>query len=83
MGSLASAGGSTGANAANVACLVSGEDGCPSSKTMLGGLGANTWSSSTTLPEAAGAGGSTLACQGGNGGLVIITYESPTSTCSL
>jgi alpha-tubulin suppressor-like RCC1 family protein len=36
------------------------------------GLGANTWSTATTLPAAAGAGSS----GGGNAGLVILTYSA-------
>jgi hypothetical protein len=67
--SLPSAGGSNGASANNVA-------------TSIGGLGASTWASSTTLPAAAGAGGSTDG-QGGNAGLVILTYTPPNGTCSL
>ncbi len=39
-----------------------------------GGLGANTWSTATTLPAEAGA--STPG--GGNAGLVILTYNAPT-----
>jgi len=44
-----------------------------------GGLGASTW---TTLSSQAGASGQ-LARQAGNGGLVILTYVSSTSTCPL
>jgi len=65
-----SAGGSSGASANAVS-------------TTPGGLGANTWSSSTTLPLEAGAGASSASGQGGNGGLVILQYLSPTGTCSL
>lgn len=66
---LPTAGGSNGASAA-------------ASGTTPGGVGANTWSSSMTLPVDAGAGGSTSG-QGGNAGLVILQYTSPTGTCSL
>ncbi len=38
------------------------------------GLGANTWSTATTLPAAAGAG----TARGGNAGLVILTYNAVT-----
>ncbi len=38
------------------------------------GLGANTWSTATTLPAAAGTG----STGGGNAGLVILTYTAPT-----
>jgi hypothetical protein len=48
----------------------------------VGGLGASTWLSSTTLPAAAGAGGATYM-HGGNAGLVILTYLTPTGVCSL
>ncbi len=56
----------------------------------VGGLGATTnWSSATSLPNAAGAGGRTTYGQqtgnatGGNAGLVILTYTSPTTGCPL
>jgi hypothetical protein len=48
-----------------------------------GGLGAASWATATTLPAAAGAGGSVTAGQGGNAGLVILSYTSPTGACSL
>ncbi|MFY2559776.1 PKD domain-containing protein [Corallococcus terminator] len=41
------------------------------------GLGANTWASATTLPDEAGE----KRQQGGNAGLVILTYSAP--TCEL
>lgn len=65
-----SAGGSNGASASSVA-------------STPGGLGAITWSASTSLPTAAGLGGATTSGQGGNAGLVILTYASPTGVCSL
>ncbi len=67
---LPSAGGSVGASASDVA-------------SDPGGLGATTWSSSTSLPAAAGLGGATSPGQGGNAGLVILTYSSPTGVCSI
>ncbi len=39
------------------------------------------WLSSTTLPPAAGAAGTNY--NGGNGGLVILSYFEPGATCSL
>jgi hypothetical protein len=53
-----------------------------------GGLGANNWSSATTLPSEAGAGGAGVSnglykTSGGNAGLIILTYTTPTGTCSL
>jgi hypothetical protein len=47
-------------------------------------LGALTWQSLTTfaLPQDAGMGGQQQG-QGGNGGLIIIQYNSPTTTCLL
>jgi hypothetical protein len=57
------AGGSSGANASNTG-------------TSLGGLGATNWAADSTLPAAAGA-GATVQGQGGNGGLVILTYSAP------
>jgi hypothetical protein len=62
-------GGSNGANGGN---SVNG-----------GGLGSNNWASATTLPTAAGQGGIYGTRGGGNGGLVILTYASPTGACSL
>jgi hypothetical protein len=44
-------------------------------------LGANNWSSVTTLPAAAGSPGGND--EGGNAGLVILSYASPDGTCSL
>jgi hypothetical protein len=67
---VASNGGSNGASASSA-----GPD--------PGGIGANTWSSSTSLPAAAGLGAATSSGQGGNAGLVILTYSSPTGVCSL
>jgi hypothetical protein len=53
----------------------------------VGGLGATNWSTSATLPAAAGAGGGGniggATANGGNAGLVILTYFSPTGVCSL
>ena len=46
-------------------------------------LGANNWSTATTLPAAAGAGGAASTLNGGNAGLVILSYDTPTGTCSL
>jgi hypothetical protein len=46
-------------------------------------LGANTWMTATTIPAAAGVGGNVTNGSGGNAGLVIITYNSPTGVCSL
>jgi hypothetical protein len=65
---LPSSGGTSGANATTVV-------------SVPGGLGATTWTPSLSLPPAAGAGGASTAGQGGNGGLVILTYTSPTQVC--
>ncbi len=51
-----------------------------STSAAAGGTGASTWAGSTTLPATAGAGGTGYG--GGNAGLVIYTYVSPTGTCS-
>ena len=67
----ATAGGSNGAGASNTI-----------GTAALGGLGASTWSASTSLPASAGAGGQGTG-QGGNAGLVILSYVSPTGVCSL
>ncbi len=67
---LPTAGGSNGATAASVT-------------TIPGGLGASSWVGSTTLPAAAGAGAAAQAGQGGNAGLVILQYVSPTGACLL
>jgi hypothetical protein len=48
----------------------------------LAGLGANVWSTATTLPTAAGIGGQ-AAGQGGNAGLIILSYIPPTGVCAL
>jgi hypothetical protein len=45
----------------------------------MGGLGSVNWMSSTFK---AGAGGRSPG-QGGNAGLVILTYTDPTGSCSL
>lgn len=57
-----------------------GTDG--GSSKAHGGLGANAWTSSTTLPKAAGAAAIGVEA-GGNAGLVILSYLSPTGVCSL
>jgi len=49
--------------------------------TAYGGLGANNWSSATSLPAVAGAVDTGTWHYSGNAGLVILTYTA--STCSL
>jgi hypothetical protein len=49
-----------------------GAGGTAGASAINGGLGANTWSSATTLPAAAGTG----SANGGNAGLVILTYTA-------
>ncbi|MEI8258088.1 MAG: hypothetical protein WCJ30_20620, partial [Deltaproteobacteria bacterium] len=48
-----------------------------------GGLGASNWTGASTLPAAAGIGGTAGLLRGGNAGLVILTYTSPTGVCQL
>jgi hypothetical protein len=76
---LPSAGGSSGGTAANVTPVNS----FTNNGTSLGGLGSTTWAGATSLPAAAGAGGASEAGQGGNAGFIILTYLTPTGTCSL
>jgi hypothetical protein len=56
------------------------------SNSVDGGAGALNWASSTTLPAGVGAGGALLPGtsleMGGNAGLVILVYTSPTTSCS-
>ena len=77
-GTCGASGGNSGGNGEN------GETTCGELGTDA--LGANSWSSSTTLPAAAGAGGvgaSSGPVAGGNAGLVILTYWSANTVCSL
>lgn len=46
------------------------------------GTSADSWSTVTTMPPEAGAGG-VAPMTGGNAGLIIIAYTSPTGMCSL
>lgn len=75
---------STGGGGSTIGTNVSGAGGSAgadgvTSGTGLGGLGALTWASATTIPAAAGQGGSVGGAQtvnGGNAGLVILTYSA-------
>jgi len=68
-----------GANGMQGSSCVTGCDYSP------GGLGANNWQSATSIPSAAGAAGaaSTDTVNGGNAGLVILTYFDSTGSCPL
>jgi hypothetical protein len=65
-----SVGGSNGATGAPVGC------------GAQVGLGASAWATATTFPAVAGAAGAN-ATQGGNAGVVFLSYVSPTGVCSL
>ena len=68
----------TGSNGANAGTATEGASP---------GLGASNWSTKTTLPAAAGAAAAAAeigsAGDGGNAGLVILSYFYPGTTCPL
>lgn len=79
-GGYGSGGGSGGYYSDGGAGGSNGADG--NADLANGGLGALNWAASTTLPTDAGIGATSMS-EGGNAGLIIMTYTSPTASCSL